>query len=66
MNLLCWLGFHKWKEIPDSLGGFGMGLEWFQCWECERCPATADQLREIKSRRHIRNKFYQVHPNGYR
>jgi hypothetical protein len=50
---LCHIGIHRWKKLPDQLGCYGMGLEWFNCWECERCPAKADQLRGGGS--------YQVH-----
>ena len=52
-RLLCLVGLHRWRHTPDQLGSYGMGLEWFECWECERCPATADQLR--------RGGSYQVH-----
>lgn len=53
---LCWVGLHRWRKTPDQLGNYGMGTEWFECWECERCPATADQLRGGTGW-----KSYQVH-----
>ena len=52
-RLLCLVGLHRWRCTPDQLGSHGMGLEWFERWECERCPATADRLR--------RGGSYQVH-----
>lgn len=44
-RLLCRLGLHRWRRLPDSLGTYGMGLEWFENWECAHCPRTFDQLR---------------------
>jgi hypothetical protein len=65
--MLCWLGFHKWRRLPDMLGSYGMGLEWFQCWECERCSATADMLRNDRQRNGRRSyRSYQVHPTRER
>lgn len=44
-RLLCLIGLHSWERETDTLGCYGMGLEWFECWHCRRCPATADRLR---------------------
>lgn len=38
------------------LGEFGMGLEWFQVWECRRCPATHDRLRDGQCAKTHRNQ----------
>lgn len=58
-KLLCYFGRHRWRRVDDMLGCFGMGLEWFECWECARCPATADQVRASP-------RTYQVHPDRSR
>lgn len=56
MWITCRFGFHKWSRLPNQLGSYGMGLEWFKCWECVRCGATADELRESRG-----VKSYMVH-----
>jgi hypothetical protein len=59
MKITKCLMFHKWKKVPDQLGYYGMGFEWFECWDCERCEATADQVRGCK-------ETYQVnYPEDY-
>jgi hypothetical protein len=45
MRLLCCLGLHRWQKTADSLGCYGMGLEWFENWECNHCPRLFNQLR---------------------
>lgn len=59
MHVLCCIGLHRWRKVPDMLGCYGMGLEWFEAWECSRCPATADQVRGHRT-------SYQVHPTRER
>ena len=44
-RLFCFFGLHSWRQTEDRLGGFGMGLEWFNCWECRRCRSTKDCIR---------------------
>ena len=58
-RLLCLIGWHKWRRLPNELGCFGAGLEWFERWECERCPATADRVRGAARGQDCR----QVHHN---
>jgi hypothetical protein len=48
MRTLCFIGLHSWKRGPDILGGCGMGLEWFEVWECRRCMSQFDQVRGCK------------------
>lgn len=45
MRLFCFIGLHSWKRLPDELGGCGMGLEWFEQWECRRCLSKFDRVR---------------------
>ena len=58
--VLCRLGLHRWKKEPDQLGCYGMGLEWFECWRCRRCPATADCLRGSRGK----GNSYQENKHG--
>ena len=58
--ILCRLGFHLWKREMDQLGSYGMGLEWFECWQCRRCPAEADRLRVSQGQWNS----YQEHEHG--
>jgi len=64
-SLPCCFGWHKWRRVEDRLGYYGMGSEWFECYECERCPAVADQLRGPSHWRSNYRHSWQVHNHGY-
>ncbi len=43
-RLLCIVGLHSWVRQPNELQCYGMGLEWFERWDCA-CGAVRDRLR---------------------
>lgn len=49
-KLLCLIGLHRWKRLSNQWNCYGMGMEAFECWECERCPRTFNQLAREKNR----------------
>jgi hypothetical protein len=58
MNLLCEIGFHKWKKVIINKRKFPMGKHWFiDIFICTKCLLYKRIYNYDKLLKHIIKKF---------
>ena len=66
-SVLCLLGYHKWKKIPDQTGQFDHGYEWMESWDCQHCQTTSGYMKGYPKTYRVTkpgDKYYRPHTNG--